>query len=151
MRLMKLSMSYIISSLVYTCNRALFTGIFPARLKYSQIHRIYIREGKRSRSQIIDQFLYLHPFPKYLKKLFLTDYMHVSLNNILSVEQHGFRKKGSTETAIFYLTNNILQALNDSKQVGGIFCDMTKVFDSVNHETLLTKLDFMEYVKHFSN
>jgi hypothetical protein len=32
--------------------------------------------------------------------------------------------------------------LNDSKQVGGIFCDLTKAFDSVNHEILLMKLDF---------
>jgi hypothetical protein len=58
------------------------------------------------------------------------------------VEQHGFRRKGSTETAIFDLTNNILQGLNDSKRVGGIFCDLTKAFDSVNHEILLMKLDF---------
>jgi hypothetical protein len=66
----------------------------------------------------------------------------VSLNNILSVEQHGFRRKGSTETAIFDLTNNILRVLNYSKQVGGILCDLTKASDSVNHEILLTKLDF---------
>jgi hypothetical protein len=57
------------------------------------------------------------------------------------VEQHGFRRKGSTETAIFDLAN-ILQALNDSKQVHGIFCDLTKAFDSVNQEILFMKLDF---------
>jgi hypothetical protein len=67
------------------------------------------------------------------------------------VEQHGFRRKGSTETAIFDLTNNIMKALNDSKQIGGIFCDLTKVFDSVNHEILLTKLDFFGVREHFSN
>jgi hypothetical protein len=66
----------------------------------------------------------------------------MSLNKILSVKQHGFTKKGFTETFIFYLTNNILEALNDSKQVGDIFCNLTKAFDSVNHEILLTKLDF---------
>jgi hypothetical protein len=48
----------------------------------------------------------------------------------------------STETATFNLINNILQALNDKKLVGGIFCDLTKAFDSVNHELLLMKLDF---------
>jgi hypothetical protein len=40
-RIMKMSMPFIISPLVYICNRALFTGIFPARLKYSQIHPIH--------------------------------------------------------------------------------------------------------------
>ena len=57
-------------------------------------------------------------------------------------EQYGFRKTLSTETASFNLISNILQALNDKKLVGGIFCDFTKAFDSVNHEILLAKLEF---------
>jgi hypothetical protein len=40
------------------------------------------------------------------------------------------------------LINNIFQALNSKKLVGGIFCDITKVFDSVDHEMLLAKLKF---------
>jgi hypothetical protein len=47
----------------------------------------------------------------------------------------------STETASFNLINNILQALNDKKLTGGIFCDLTKAFDSVNHEILVAKLE----------
>jgi retron-type reverse transcriptase len=58
------------------------------------------------------------------------------------ISKYGFRENYSTETAIFNLLNNILQALNDKKLVGGIFCDLIKAFDSVNHELLLTKLDF---------
>jgi hypothetical protein len=60
----------------------------------------------------------------------------------LPAEQHGFRKHLSTGTAIFSLINNILQALNDRKLMGGIFFDLTKAFDSVNHEILLAKMGF---------
>jgi hypothetical protein len=35
-----------------------------------------------------------------------------------------------------------LQALNSQKLVGGIFCDLTKAFDSVDHKLLFTKLKF---------
>jgi len=40
------------------------------------------------------------------------------------------------------LTTNILTALNNQELVGGIFCDLYKAFDCVNHDTLLSKIEF---------
>ena len=44
--------------------------------------------------------------------------------------------------AAFNLLNNVLDALNNKFMVGGIFCDLTKAFDCVNHSVLLSKLKF---------
>ena len=54
-------------------------------------------------------------------------------------EQFGFRSKTSTDLASFHLICKILEALNNRLLVGGIFCDLKKAFDCVDHEILLAK------------
>jgi hypothetical protein len=69
-------------------------------------------------------------------------YKHLNDNNILAKEQFGFRQHSSIEKAIYELLNEILNALNNRSMMRGIFCDLEKAFDCVNHDILLTKLKF---------
>jgi len=67
---------------------------------------------------------------------------HTETNNILTDVQFGFRTFSSTDKASYKLIDGILDALNNKMMVGGIFCDLQKAFDCVNHSILLTKLKF---------
>jgi hypothetical protein len=82
-------------------------------------------------------------FSKVFEKMIYSRLLqHVTINNILVEKQFGFRTSSSTDKASYKLTDEILNALNNRMMVGGIFCDLQKAFDCVNHNILLTKLEF---------
>jgi hypothetical protein len=56
---------------------------------------------------------------------------------------HGwFYKNSSTSDTTYKLLKEILDALNNNLLVGGIFCDLRKAFDCINHDLLLSKMEF---------
>jgi hypothetical protein len=55
-------------------------------------------------------------------------------------EQFGFRTKSSMNLASYKLINDVLTTLNNKLLVAGIFCDLPKAFDCVDHDFLLSKM-----------
>ena len=60
--------------------------------------------------------------------------------NILYQNQFGFRQEHSSHHALITLVNKITQSLDSGDMVIGIFLDLKKAFDTVNHKILVNKL-----------
>ena len=57
--------------------------------------------------------------------------------NVLYKRQYGFRKNMSTSLAILELVEEMTNAIDDSKSTVGVFIDLKKAFDTVDHNILI--------------
>ena len=62
-------------------------------------------------------------------------------NNVLYKSQYGCRKNMSTSLAILELVEEITNAIDDRKSTVGVFIDLKKAFDTVDHNSLIKKLE----------
>ena len=63
-------------------------------------------------------------------------------NDIIYNKQFGFRKQYSTNHALLSIIEEIRTNLDNKKYSCGVFVDLEKAFDTVNHKILLSKLDY---------
>ena len=67
--------------------------------------------------------------------------MFLNKNNVLYERQFGFQPNHSTTHALLEITEKIKQDFDSGKYACGVFLDLQKAFDTVNHDILLKKLN----------
>lgn len=131
----------LVCPLVVIINTSLSHGVFADQLKIAKIRPIH----KRDSHLIIDNYRpisLISTFAKILEKVVARRLMNfLDKCNILNPSQFGFRRGRSTSSAIINFLNILYKNMDSNKSCMGIFLDLSKAFDLVNHTTLLQKLD----------
>ena len=121
-------------------NKCIDYGAFPDLMKYSKVSPLF-KSGSTSDPSNFRPISILPTFSKIFEKIVLDQLLnHFNKNKLLHSNQFGFTRGRSTTDAGVKLIESVFGAWEDSHDAFGIFCDLSKAFDCVQHDTLIRKL-----------
>jgi len=113
LQILKISAPFINSPLNDIFNKSMLSGTFPTRLKYA-IVKLLLKKGDKENVANYRQISLLTSFSKVLEKMIYDRLLKYSeTNNIIAIEQFGFRTSSSTEKASYKLIDDILNVLHN--------------------------------------
>ena len=123
-------------------NKSILEGVFPNLLKLANVCPIY-KKNDKSKCENYRPISLLSNLSKIFERM-----MHSRLYNLLESSnsiyklQFGFRKKYSTNHSLLSIVESLRDNLDNKTFSCGVFVDLEKAFDTVNHSILLKKLEY---------
>ena len=141
-KLLKYLSPGLLKPLTLIINQSLITGLFPEKLKITKVQPLF-KKGDEERIEYYRPISLLTTISKVFEKVvFLQLTKYFQDNGLLNDGQYGFWENHSTEMATVELLDRIISALDDKQLPISIYMDLSKAFDTLNHDILLDKLSY---------
>ena len=132
---------YKYSVLADMINSSILNGVYPSKLKMAKTIPVYKADDDTDVKNYWPFSLLSHfnrIFQKMIKRRMES---FIEQKDLLSSSQYGFRKAHSTQHAIHDVLNAIKTNMDKQLFSCGVFIDLKKAFNTVDHNILLHKLD----------
>ena len=140
-KLIKAIKSSILHPLTMLFNKSMSEGVFPTIMKPACVSPLH-KGGKLNLSTNYRPISLLPVLSKVLEKLLhARTYSFLNSTGQLYNSQYGFREKHSCENAVQELMSGILKGKENKKHTAVVYLDLSKAFDTLKHDILLSKLD----------
>ena len=141
-KILKLLKNDISQQLSDIFNMSFSTGQFPSVLKIAKVIPVHKKQSRVDYTNYRPISL-LSNIEKIIEKLMykrLSNFLDI--NNLIYSLQFHFWPKCATNHALINLTESIMQSLDEGSFDCGIFVDLQKAFDIVDHKIVLQKLGY---------
>ena len=126
----------------YIFNLSLTQGKYINHFKNAKIIPVH-KKGSKYDVNNYRPISLLPAMSKILEKIMYKRlYSFLSRSNFFHSQQFGFRNNHSTNHALLSMISDITKAFEERKYTVGVFLDLTKAFDTINHRVLLHKLEY---------
>ena len=123
-------------------NRSFETGTFPSLLKTSKVVPVFKNKGSPLEVSNYRPISLLSNIEKIYEKVMYSRVTNfLDSHNLIYSRQFGFRKSHSTLHTLTVIVERIRKCLDNGELACGVFVDLQKAFDTVDHQILISKLD----------
>ena len=124
--------------LTVTINYSLMENVFPEELKRSEVIPLYKKLDPLKKENYRPVSLLPHVSEVFEKIIYkqINTYMEDKLSKYLT----GFRKSHGTQHFLVTMLEKWKKAVDNGEYVSAFFLDLSKAFDTINHDLLLAKL-----------
>ena len=141
-KLIKSAGHIVVKPLTIIVNLSLHTGIYPSQIKLSRVKPLF-KNGNKTQFNNYRPISLLPSLSKIFEYVIFDQLLHYYIgNNLLSMEEYGFRPGHSTDLAVARLVDHLISQVDNYCTPTNVYIDLSNAFDTLNHNILLSKLHY---------